>query len=1048
MKNLLLFLMVLSIHNYNAQTPCSGGMAGSYPCNGLDLQAFLPASSFGALEVQDSWGWTDSDGNGKEYAILALDNGTAFVDISNPVSPVYLARLNTHTGSSYWRDVKVYNNHVYIVSDSNGSHGVQIFDLTRLRALDGTPVVTYAKNQVDGRYDGVGSAHNLIINEDTGYLYILGSNQASGGPVVLNLNVDPENPTLVASISTYGYCHDAQVVVYDGPDPNYQGKELLIGSFSGSDYLRILDVTDKNSISQISFVGYTDKFYTHQGWFTDDKRFFIVGDELDEISKGFNTRTLVFDLQDLTNPNLYYTYYGATSAIDHNGYVKGNRFYLANYSAGARILKISGLYDQIPSMTEVSYFDTFPAESGNSFDATWNFYPFFESGNLIATGFGDEYINGDGGLFILRDPNFDNTPPNIICQSPTIYLDPVTGTATIDETDLDNGSTDDFGIVDWTVTGQTTFTCADAGQSFNITLEGEDDYGNKASCVATVTIAGTPTAYTVGGWSAGTPGPGSNAKISHDYNTATEGSIDACTCEIDATKTLTIAADNYLNITKDITVNGSLIVEHTGSVVQTDGLADVTNNGTINVQLTTPVLQTRDFMIMGSPMDSETRYGVFNDAFLVLDHTPANFDPHPGVPPGGTNFADDNGDFWSAYTGNIDVGRGYIVRPQTGYTDPANHPYYMTYAQGTLNNGDVTKAIEFNGLGTNPDGTPNVLANPYASAISGYDLIFDNPLINEIYFWEHLTPPSSGTPGAGNINFSMDDISMYNLTGGTKAANDPGTSTVPNGVISTGQGFGIKAFAAGNIAFSNSMRLTSGNTTLRAPNENEIDRIWLNVSNAEYMMGSSTLVAFNPLATPLRDPGYDSNRLATAIAIYSHLDDGSEQLGIQTIGAFDDSAKISLGFASQVDAEISFILSLEQVEGLNMENTTIFISDNDQNVVHNLSKGSYEFKSEMGTFNQRFTLFFEQEDILGPDSNILKAIAVYPNPTTGIINVHSPKAAILGIDIYDIRGRRVVEILDKEENNYLLDLSPLETAIYFIKVYTDSGSITKKVIKD
>ncbi|PKA83383.1 choice-of-anchor B domain-containing protein [Ulvibacter sp. MAR_2010_11] len=1068
-KLLFISLFLLNISIIIAQ-PCSGGIinnpgtANDYPCSGIDLVKYISASTMGAGEGQDSWGWTDTDGDGDEYAIVALDNGTAFVRITDNgvTNPVYLGRMPTFTGTSLWRDVKVYQNYAYIVSDSNGSHGVQIFDLTTLRTLTGTPTVTFDKNGA-GRYSGVSSCHNIIINETTGYAYLLGcSTTNSGAPRILNLNVSKTSPTVAGNVSSsFGYCHDAQVIVYDGPDPDHQGKEILIGSFSGSDYVKILDVSNKSNITQISQVGYPNKYYTHQGWFTEDKRFFIVGDEVDEENIGGPTRTFVFDLQDLDNPVLFYTYQGQTNAIDHNGYVRGNRFYQANYAAGMRILKVDGLYDldsfgnPNPSMTEVNYFDTFVPHNLASFNGTWNVYPFLNSGNLIVTGFGNESVSGDGGLFVVKDPNYDNVDPVAVCQPHTATLDASTGSVTISATDLDGGSTDNKGITKRTITnGQTTFTCADVGKTFNVTLTVEDDYGNKSSCVSVVTVAAATTIYLGSGiWSAGIPDMGSNARIFSDYNTSTagNGNIDACTCEVDTGISLTVAAGDYINITQDITVNGTLVVEHTGSVVQTDALASVTNNGAINVELETPVLKTRDFMVMGSPMDAETRNGVFNSAFLVLSHTPANFIPHPGVPAGGTNFADNNGDFWSSYSGNITVGEGYIVRPQSGYTDPANHPYYMTYTQGTLNNGDVSRPIIFNGLGTNPDGTPNVLANPYASAISGYDLIDNNALINEVYFWEHLTPPSTAIPGHNSINFSMGDISMYNLSGGVKAANDPGSSTVPNGVISTGQGFGIKAFGAGSILFTNSMRLTSGNTTLRGANEEEIDRIRLSVSQVEYGIGSNTMIAFNPLATPGIDPGYDSNRLATAIALYSHLEDGSRQLGIQTREAFNGDIKISMGFASQVDAETSFVISIDNLEGEQISNAIVYLADNRENIVHNLSAGDYEFKSPIGTFNQRFTLLFEVEEeviILGPDESKLMAISVYPNPSKNTVNIYSPYAPIENVEVYDIRGRRVVEIVNREEHNYQINLNSLETAIYFVKIFTDAGSITKKVIKE
>ena len=1066
-KLLPLFIAIIFSGSFiTAQTPCSGGMAGAYPCNGITLQGYVSSAAMGSFEAQDSWGWTDPLNN-KEYAIVALDDGTAFVDISTPTAPVYLGRIDSHTGSSYWRDVKVYLNHAFIVSDSNGNHGMQVFDLTRLRGLTGSPAMNFSHDaRITWGTSGSnrGRAHNIAINEDTGYAYVSGvSPYISGGLVIIKLDNNgdgtPTDPVIEALYSSGGYCHDAQVVVYNGPDTEHHGKEILIGSFSGSDWVRVLDVTNKSSITQLSSIAYTNKYYTHQGWFTEDQRFFIVGDELDEQNTGINTRTLVYDMTDLDNPVLHYTYSGPTPAIDHNGYVRGNRFYLANYTAGMRVLKVDGLYDATPSMTEVSYFDTYPSNNNAAFNALWNVYPYFESGNIIATGFGNVNTNGDGGLFILKDPNYDNTDPNVVCQNITATLDKSTGSVTITANDVDGGSTDNIGITDLSISGQTTFTCADVGQVFNITLTAEDDYGNSASCVAQVTVAAETTEYQGGGsWTNGVPDVGSNAKIASDYDTGAGSNVsfDACTCEIDASRTLTIQANDYINIQQDITVNGTLIVKHQGSVVQTDGTASVIKNpgAVINVELSTPPLKPRDFMLLGSPMTTETRTDVFGSAYNVQQHTPANFLPHPLVPAGGTNFMDDNLDDWNAYaSGTINPGEGFLVYPQAAYNDPAyNGPppvstlvFDLTYAEGTLNNGDVSRSIEFNGLGTNPDGTPNFLSNPYASAINASDLVSDNALINEIYFWEHLTPPSSGIPGANVINVSMGDLSMHNGTMGTPAANDPGTSTTPNGVIASGQGFGIKAFGAGSVTFTNSMRLTTGNTTLRTPES--LEKLLLRVQAVEYEVQSYTGIGFRPEGTPGLDDNMDSNRLATLISLYSHLEDGTEQLGIQTRESFDSGIKIPMGFSTQVDEEVTYEISVASLEGINLSNTQIFLIDHLEDTVTNLTQENYQFKGDKGNYNSRFTLLFEQE-ALGSNMSVLDSIIVYPNPTDNQINISSPSTYLKTIEVFDVRGRRLAEDIDEEQNFVALDVNTLETGIYFVKIATEAGSVTKKIIKE
>jgi choice-of-anchor B domain-containing protein len=1061
MKNKLLLIFLICSLVTTAQTPCVNGFATvggkSYPCNGLTLQSYISSATMDAAEAQDSWGWTDPQ-SGKEYAIVALDNGTAFVDISNPTNPKYLAKLNTQVSSSLWRDVKVYKNYAFIVSDANGNHGMQIFDLKRLRTLTGSPAVTYSKTQADGNlfWDGTGtsrkgSAHNIVINETTGYAYILGSQGFnSGGPIVVKLdnndNGIPNDPVVVKLYSTLGYCHDAEVVIYDGPDPDYQGREIMIGAFSGNNKVNIIDFTNKNSPTLISSVTYADKFYTHQGWFTEDKRFFIAGDEVDEENRGFNTRTLVFNVEDLDNPTLVYTHYGATPAIDHNGYVRGNRFYLANYAAGLRVMRVDGLYNQSPTMTETNYFDCYPTNNNAAFNGTWNVYPYFESGNLIATGFGNENISGDGGLFVIKDPLYDNTPPVANCNNFTATLDKNTGSVTITADDIDNGSTDNFGITKRTITaGQTTFTCKDVGQTFNITLTVEDDYANKASCTAVVTVAAPTTIYSGSSWSNGAPGPGSNAIISSNYDTSSKGSINACTCEVDANKTLTVAAEDYINITKDITVNGNLIVEHQGSVVQSDDSAVVTNNGTINVNYTTPFMLPRVFLVMGSPMTVETRDGVFADSYMFLNHLTENFVPNPDVEdqfPLAENFADDNRDNWVLYSGTINPGEGYISRPQLNGND-GNKTYDMTFEQGTLNTGEVNFTVKYNG---NRNSSPNVLANPYPSAISAADFINANTMVNEVYFWNPNTPPSPSLPGAYAMNFSMEDISMYNLSGGTYAPSDP-TQTPPSEYISTGQGFGIKATAAGIASFSNSMRVIDNNNTAPRPSQDGIDRVWISVENEQYNMRNNTLIAFSPYATSGIDAGYDSRRLATVLSLYTHLEDGSEELGIQSRETFEDGAKILMGFSSLLDENLEYTISVKDFQGASLENASIFLIDNELNMRTNLSQDDYTFKVGKGTYDRRFTIQFKSNEILGDEGAGLANVSVYPNPTNNILNVVSPEAKVNTVEIYDISGRILRNIDLSTTTHYQIDLSNLQNAIYFVKISTEIGEVTKQIVK-
>lgn len=371
-------------------SPCVNGMAGNFPCDGYDLMALVLLATLDASSANDIWGWTDPDTN-KEYALIGLDDGTAFVDITDTENLIYLGKLPTATVPNIWRDIKVYQNHAFIVSEA-ANHGMQVFDLTKLRNVTST-VMTY---EADAHYTGFGNAHNIVINEETGFAYPVGtarSDAFNGGVHFINIQ-DPKNPIGAGGHGASGYTHDAQVVTYNGPDTDYIGHEIYIGS--NEIEVVLVDVTDKQNPVEIATIQYSNRGYTHQGWFTEDHKYFIFGDETDEIEFGFDSRTLIFDVSDLDNPVMHMTYFGETTAVDHNGYVKGDEFFLANYTAGVRVLDISGIDGK--TIVEKGFFDTYPKNDTAGFDGVWSVYPFFESGKIIVSDI-------DTGLFVIQKSN-------------------------------------------------------------------------------------------------------------------------------------------------------------------------------------------------------------------------------------------------------------------------------------------------------------------------------------------------------------------------------------------------------------------------------------------------------------------------------------------------------------------------------------------------------------------------------------------------------------------------------------------------------------------
>ncbi|MDH3849196.1 MAG: choice-of-anchor B family protein [Gammaproteobacteria bacterium] len=363
---------------------CTDGDAGEFSCSGVDLRSRLPISEMDGVGGNDIWGWFDSQ-TGREYALMGLRNGTAFVDISDPENPAFLGRLPTQTTSSTWRDIKVYQDHAYIVADAAGAHGMQVFDLTRLRGV--TDAQAWQADMVYGDFQ---NAHNLAINEASGFAYAVGTDTCSGGLHMIDLG-DPVNPMFAGCHEVTPDTHDAQCVLYQGPDANFTGREICVNS--NENHVGVADVSNKSAPVRLSpLVTYPQLGFVHQAWLTEDHRFLFVGDELDELNFGVPTRTHVFDVSDLASPQYLYAYEATTTTIDHNLYVLGNRLYQANYNAGLRVLEFGDLVNQ--EIAEVAFFDTVPASGVGSFDGAWSVYPYLPSGTIIVS-------DGINGLFIL-----------------------------------------------------------------------------------------------------------------------------------------------------------------------------------------------------------------------------------------------------------------------------------------------------------------------------------------------------------------------------------------------------------------------------------------------------------------------------------------------------------------------------------------------------------------------------------------------------------------------------------------------------------------------
>ena len=388
------------------EVECENGTAGPFPCENVDLLSFLSIADLGGTsntQINDVWGWTDPQTD-TEYALVGRTDGVAFVDVSTPTAPVYLGELPTHSEPSTWRDVKVYDNHAFVVSEAPG-HGMQVFDLTQLR--DVTPSAAPETFEATTHYDEVESAHNVAINPRTGFAYIVGGNGSGtpcgGGLHMVNVQA-PSAPTFAGCFadpstgrSGTGYTHDAQCTIYNGPDREYQGREICFNANETA--LNIADVTDKEAPFTVANATYPQIGYVHQAWLTEDQRHLYVDDELDEQQGAVDrTRTLIFNVSDLDDPFLVKSHLGSSPAIDHNQYIEGNYSYQANYTSGLRLLDVA-----VPGAPEeVAFFDTYPNNDAPRFQGAWSNFPFFERNMVLVSSIGE-------GLFVVEP-----APPPIL----------------------------------------------------------------------------------------------------------------------------------------------------------------------------------------------------------------------------------------------------------------------------------------------------------------------------------------------------------------------------------------------------------------------------------------------------------------------------------------------------------------------------------------------------------------------------------------------------------------------------------------------------------
>jgi choice-of-anchor B domain-containing protein len=352
---------------------CGLNLCSALPAQNLNT-TFRSSMTFPTQTLANVWGYVGRDG--KEYALLGGQMGMIIVDVSNPDAPQEIVRIPGP--NNLWKEIKTYSHYAYIVSE--GGLGIQVVN------LKGLPSPNLPSHYYRG--DGVinnqlNRIHALHIDVKKGFLYAWGGNLFGGGAKVFDLKQDPYNPKYVGKYDQLGYIHDGIV-----------DNDTMYSSHIYAGYFAVVNMADKNAPELIA-TQTTPNAFPHNTWLSDDHKTLF---STDEVPNSFLTSFDISDPLDIKQLDKIQSNPGSNSAV-HNTYTLKNWAVTSWYKDGFTIVDIT----RPDNLVQVGNYDTY-LPSGEGFDGCWGVYPYFPSGNIIASNIpiGDA---GNGKMFVIT-PNY------------------------------------------------------------------------------------------------------------------------------------------------------------------------------------------------------------------------------------------------------------------------------------------------------------------------------------------------------------------------------------------------------------------------------------------------------------------------------------------------------------------------------------------------------------------------------------------------------------------------------------------------------------------
>ncbi|MEE9349772.1 MAG: zinc-dependent metalloprotease family protein [Flavobacteriaceae bacterium] len=547
-------------------------------------------------------------------------------------------------------------------------------------------------------------------------------------------------------------------------------------------------------------------------------------------------------------------------------------------------------------------------------------------------------------------------------------------------------------------------------------------------------------------WTPNAPTINDTAIIDGAYNYATNGDIDSCELTINSGITITIPAGSYMLAEHDIVNNGTIIVEHEGSIVQIDDDATVTGND-FQIQKTTTEYVEYDYTYWSSPIENADIATVFaaNTASRIYDFTTANFlDTTP------VNTYDDDNNDWNIATGTMTKGKGYIVMGEG-----AVFPFHPSgFAQnleqnisfnGKINNGVVTYPVTLDGGSDNFE-NENLIGNPYPSAIDATAFLAANPnLNNTIWLWTHATALSNNGNATANddeaYNFSNSDYATWTVGTGGTAANG---SALPTGKIASGQAFFVslkQASGNGNVNFNNSMRVNTGNDNFYRPTSNS-ERVWVNMTGDKGLF-RQILVGFIPGATSNIETLYDGKRMFIGDDFNFYSVINNQKFAVQGLAPLS-STNITVPLGITVKEIGDLTIAIDHFD-TGLDNVNIYLKDNLLNVLYDLKLNDYIFNAnQLGDNNTRFELIFSRNTLNTTSSELTSQSNLIINNQDNNIHLElTTGEKIAHVTAYDILGKTIISSTKSDIENHID-----KGTILIFKVTLENGqTLTKKFLK-